>query len=333
MKIIVTGATGFLGNRICEMLSESSNYEIIALGRNVQKGKILTKLGCDFRKVDLQDKQMLQQSIDEDVVGIIHSAALSSPWGDLQEFININQIGTRNLLEIAESKNIKNFVYISTPSVYFNFKNRLGVKETDKTAMPNWPSKYTYSKYLGENEVLKAQKINTIILRPRGLFGPGDTSIIPRLIKANRLGKLPIIGDGKTLTDLTYIDNVAHAAILALGKCSEQNKEIFNISNGEPVLLWNFLGDVLTQLGETFKPKKIPFPIVYTSCFINEFISTHFLKNKEPTLTRYTAGLLAKSLTLDITKAKEKLGYMPLVDMQEGKRRFIEWAQETEGDK
>lgn len=327
MKVLITGATGFLGFRICEMLTERGYKQIVALGRNEIQGRKLVALGCQFIQADLRDPKKLSELLPNDIDGIIHSAALSSPWGQKEDFININQIGTRNIVKLAEEKNIQRLVFVSSPSVYFNFKERFNVKETDPVADPDWPSTYTYTKYLAEQEVLASNTIKSVILRPRGLFGPGDTSIIPRLIKANKEGRLPIMGDGETLTDLTYIDNAALSTILALEKCLENDKEIFNISNGEPVKLWQYLGDLLTELEQDFNPKKVPFPIIYTLCFFSELLSKYILKNKEPTLTRYTAGLLAKTLTLDITKAKEKLGYKPLVNMTEAKRLTIEWVK------
>ena len=329
MKVLITGATGFLGFRICEMLLARGYKEIIALGRNESKGKKLIELGCHFIKADLRDVQKLNDLLPNGVEGIIHSAALSSPWGPMEDFINTNQIGTRNLIKVAEQQNIERFVYVSSPSVYYNFKERLNVKESDSTAAPKWPSTYTYSKYLAEQEVLASDKVKSVIIRPRGLFGPGDTSIIPRLVKANKEGRLPIMGDGTTLTDLTYIDNAAISIILALEKCIENDKEVFNISNGDPVELWKYLGNILTELDQEFNPKRIPFPVIYAICFVDEFISKYFFKGKEPILTRYTAGLLAKSLTLDINKAKERLGYIPLVNMEDAKKLTIEWIRKN----
>jgi nucleoside-diphosphate-sugar epimerase len=331
MKVLVTGATGFLGKVICEKL-KSQGHEVTGLGRNKSKGEELQALGINFCQADLRDKVTINNAL-KDIDMVIHSGALSSPWGKYQTFYDINVLGSKNIVESCILNKVKRLVHVSTPSVYFNFKERIGVKESDPVAYPA-PSIYTQTKLLAEDLIKKSQVdgLEVIIIRPRGLFGPGDTSLIPRLIRAHEEGRLPIIGDGNTITDLTYIDNVADACILSLSAPSSCSGEIYNISNGEPIKLWETVEYILSKLGHKFKRKKVPFFLVYFIAFLQEITCKYIFTDKEPTLTRYTAGLLAKSLTLDITKAKNELGYEPKVSIKEGIERMIEWWK-LEGSK
>ena len=331
MKVLVTGATGFLGKIVCQQLIDEK-HEVFGLGRNVQKGAELVGIGAIFVSCSLSNQDKLQE-VCKGIDSIIHCAALSSPWGKYKDFYSSNVQGTKNLIKAAKSAGVKRFVYVSTPSVYFNFKPRLGVKESDDVAKKA-PSLYTKTKLIAEKIVLdaKAKNFEVIIIRPRGIFGPGDSSIIPRIINAHQSGRLPIMGDGKTITDLTYVDNVAHSCVLAMKADKKYSGEIYNISNGDPVNLWDTLKNILAQLGYQMEDKKVPFWIIYHFCWAQEFLCKTFTRNKEPILTRYTAGLLSISLTLDIEKAEEELNYKPIVPIQEGIQRMIQWWKETEGE-
>lgn len=321
MKIIVTGSTGFLGQNICKRLL-NEGHQVVGIGRNKVIGKSLTEIGIQFYPADLRDKKLLKGAFLNSSA-IIHCGAFSSPWGKWKEFYSINVLGTKNVLELSKQFKLNSFVYISSSSVYFNFADRFNIKETDNIAKTP-PSLYTKSKIMAEDEVLKFKHhIDTVIIRPRGLFGPGDTAIVPRIIKANAAGKLPIIGKGNNIIDLTYIDNVVEAVILALNNASKVSGEVFNISNGAPVKLWPFIKELLNGIGEDYRPKKVPYRIIYLYAFFQEILSKYILINKEPLLTRYSCSLLAKGQTLNITKARERLGYVPIVSIQEGLRRVV----------
>lgn len=331
MKVLVTGATGFLGKRVCLDLINRGDT-VRAIGRNKEIGKELEAMGCEFIAADLRDKEIMLNAC-EGMDGVVHSGALSSPWGDYQDFHSINVVGTANIIAGCEQHGIKRFVHISTPSVYFNFKDRFNVKETDPVADPA-PSLYTKTKLMAEKLTHAAYErgLSTITLRPRGLFGPGDTTLIPRLINAHEKGRLPIIGDGSTTLDITYIDNVSLAVLNSLDAPASCSGQKYNITNGEPIKLWETVDWILTQVGRKFEPKKIPFFLIYVITGLSEFFSKHFLNNREPTLTRYTAGLLAKSQTLDISKARTQLGYNPKVSMRDGLNRTLVWWKEQQRD-
>jgi nucleoside-diphosphate-sugar epimerase len=333
MKIIITGSTGFLGLHLCEYLHKEG-HEVWGIGRNTQKGKLLSQMGCHFIQASIEEveKNAAMAPALEKADIIIHSAALSSPWGKKTEFTKTNILGTKNILELATKYKIKKFIHISTPSLYFSFKDEMNISES-KVLSPPFASLYTASKYEAEKLVDQAHKENnlfTITIRPRGIFGPGDESLLPRLIKVAGSKGLPIIGDGKNIIDLTYVENVVHAinkAIIAPAICNGQK---YNITNGEPIELWPFLNNLLKELDIKISTKKFPFRLAYFYAFCLEIIHTYFLKKSEPKLTRYTVGLLGKSQTLSIEKARRELGYEPIVSMDQATTNVLTWWKKHE---
>jgi 2-alkyl-3-oxoalkanoate reductase len=183
------------------------------------------------------------------------------------------------------------------------------------------------TKRLAEIELEKAA-IPFVIFRPRALTGRGDTVILPRLIRAYDEGRLKIVGNGKNIADLTSVANVVEAIILALTTEKGIN-QTYNITNGAPVKLWDSITDILNKLGKTPPTKKIPFGVVKTVAKIME-IKSKMTNMKEPALTVYGVGILAKSMTMDITKAKSLLGYDPKVTTEEAIEEFVNWYKENE---
>ena len=321
MRILVTGATGFLGFKVCEVLKKDF-ANIIGTGRNEIKGKELEKKHITFIKADLSDIKKMA-SVVECVDYIVHCGGLSSPWGRKKEFLEINYKASEHLAQLARKNQIKKFIFISSPSVYHSSKDLINIEETHPVAS-NPLNYYIDSKIKAEESVFKFFP-NAIILRPRAIFGPGEESIFPRLIRAHENGKLRTIGDGENLTDLTYIDNAVEAIKCALlsGKSAEGN--IFNITDGGPKKLWDILDYAFLKLGLSRDFRPIPYRFVYTFSYFSEVLHKVFLPQKEPVLTRYTCNLLAKSQTLNISKARRLLGYSPKTKTMEGIEKFIEY--------
>jgi len=236
MKALVTGATGFLGGALTRRL-HSMGWDVTALGRNAAKLDQLESEGLRILQHDLKDKSaMMAACKDQEIV--FHCAALPSPWGNFEAFYQANVIGTRNIIRGCEEHKAKRLVYVSTPSFYFGYSSRTNVKETDP--LPKPVSNYAATKILAEQEIDEAfaRGLATITVRPRAIFGPGDTVIFPRLISPLQSGRLPILGDGENVVDLTYIENVVDALLLCAESPTNTLGEKYNISNGEPVKIW-----------------------------------------------------------------------------------------------
>jgi nucleoside-diphosphate-sugar epimerase len=178
---------------------------------------------------------------------------------------------------------------------------------------------------MAENEIDRAHQegLPVITIRPRALFGPGDRTIFPRLLRANQKGSLPLINHGKVLLDVTYVENVVDALLLCAKSGESTLGKKYNITNGDPIYLVDFLTQLLDRLGESKHFKPMSYPIAYAIATLMEWAAV--ISKKEPVLTRYTVGVLSKNQTLDIRAAQSELGYVPQISIAEGIERFATW--------
>jgi 2-alkyl-3-oxoalkanoate reductase len=321
--ILITGATGFLGNRLTETLvQQHSARAIVTTGRNPERGKHLRELGTRFIPGDLSDPAFVA-TFGSEMTAIAHCAALSAPWGTYQTFYEQNVLTTQHLLDLGIRNRVERFVYVSSPSVYATLANRLNVREDDPLPNP-FLNAYAQTKHEAEQLVisqLTQHGIPYVIIRPRALIGAGDTVIMPRLLEAQARNRLFVVGNGQNVCDLTCVGNVADAIVLALTATGPALNQTYNITNGEPVQFYDQIEQVCGRLGRPFVRRTLPYPLARVVATVLENVAP--LLGKEPTLTRYTLSLLAYSMTLDITRARTLLGYSPRQTTAEGIDEFV----------
>ena len=319
-KVLVTGATGFLGKYLIEELL-NNDYEVVAQGRKENVlSDIKEKYNAQILKCSLDEIKNVELKVDY----VIHAAALSTVWGKWEDFYNSNVVGTENVIDFCKKNNIKRLVYVSSPSIYSAKCDRLNIKEEDfdKNNQLNF---YIKSKILAENLInsIEDDKLEKVIIRPRGLFGIGDTSIIPRLIKANRKIGIPLFNDGRNIVDITCVENVALALRLAIESKNAVGRT-YNITNGEPREFKNILEELFKQINELPKYLKINLNLMYWVSSVIEFIYKLFHIYKEPMITKYNICTLGYSQTLNIEKAKKDLNYIPKMTLSEGIKKYAE---------
>jgi nucleoside-diphosphate-sugar epimerase len=329
MLILVTGATGFVGRRLVTTLLDQG-HRVRALGRNPDVCAALVARGAEVVRADLRDESAVVAACDG-IEGVCHAGALSAPWGKRADFHAINVRGTAHVLTGCRRHRVGRLVYVSSPSVVFD-----GSPHHDLTEDAPYPrrlmSVYSWTKRQGEELVRAAGRegLVAVILRPKAIFGPGDTALLPRLLRAAERGRLPQIGDGQNRVDLTYVDNVVHSLVLALSARAAAGR-IYTITNGEHVLLWALIRDVLRRLGYPDRLRRLPYPVVYALAAGLELKAT--LLGGEPLLTRYTTAILARTQTYDITAARRDLGYAPLVSIADGvERTLAAWKSPHHGN-
>ncbi len=327
MKALITGATGFLGGALTRRV-KSMGWDVTALGRNASKLGQFESEGIRALQIDLKDKNALADACKNQEI-VFHCAALPSPWGNFELFYQANVIGTRNVIRGCEEHKVKRLVYVSTPSLYFDYKSRVNVIETD--ALPEPVSNYAATKILAEQELDEAfaRGLATIAIRPRALFGPGDTVIFPRLIPRLQSGRLPILGDGENIVDLTYIENVVDALLLCAESPANTLGKKYNISNGEPVKIWKLIERICDELDLPHLTRKISYQTANAAATVLELLYTLIPMRPEPPLTRISVSMMANNTTLDISSAKNELGYQPKVSIDEGFELFMKWWKES----
>lgn len=323
MISVVTGATGCLGLNLTKRLVEEG-HEVIALGRNLQLGDMIKKMGATFIPLDLNDLNALSL-ISQNANLIFHCAALSSPWGKYKDFYQANVMGTQHV--VAATPSDARLVHVSTPSIYFDFTEKHNIKEN--SPLPSKPvNYYVQTKLIAESIVDKARverQLDVITLRPRGIFGPYDRAIFPRLLKAERSGVLPIIGSGDHLIDITFVENVVESMILAALADKHCSGKKYNITNDEPRTFIDILSMIFSALKKPLKTKSIPYARAQSLAKFLEFFHRMFHLKTEPRITTYGVGVLALGQTLNIDEAKRDLGYKPICSIDEGIKKFADW--------
>ena len=322
MEVLVTGGTGFLGQHLARALL-AKGHSVHILGRNFAKAgpRELIAGGAIPITADLRDRA----AVDAACAGIevvFHTGALSAPWGKLVDFHDINVGGTEAVLAGCLAHGARRLIYISSPSVVFDGRDQRLVLE-DVPYPHRFASTYSLTKKLGEDRVnaAAAAGFQTVILRPKAIFGPGDQALLPRLIAAARQNRLPQIGDGNNLVDLTYVENVVQALMLALDAPAAIGNT-YTITNDEHVPLWDIVRSVLSRLNLSTKLRRVPLSVALAAASLMELRAA--LTGQEPLLTRYTAAILARTQTYDISAAKRDLGYAPCVSIADGTERTLE---------
>lgn len=323
MIAIVTGATGCLGINLTQRLIHEG-YDVIALGRNKYLGKIVTKLGATFIATDLAEKEKLAK-ISSKANVIFHCAARSSIWGTYKEFYQTNVIGTQNVIKATPTN--ARLVYVSSPSIYFNFQHAHGIKEN--APLPRYAANhYIHTKILAEQLIDKAyqeENLKVVTIRPRAIFGPYDRAIVPRILQSEKKGILPVIGNGKNSIDITYVDNVVESLMLAARANNHVEGKKYNITNDEPHTLITILSMVFTALNKPLQVKYIPYQRARIFAYCAENLYRLLRLKQEPPLTSYSAGVLSFGQTLNIDAAKKDLNYKPLINIEQGVKAFANW--------
>jgi nucleoside-diphosphate-sugar epimerase len=327
MNILLTGSTGFLGKHIIEFYENNKEVNLILIGRNELKLKDISYKKENFVKLDLTNKEDLTKVFESKKIDmVIHSAAKSNDWGSYKDFYENNFIATKNIVDCAKEFNIKRMIHISTPSIYFNFKNRKNI--TEYYINSELVNNYAKTKKMAEELLLNEFNNNNfkfIGIRPRGIYGEYDETIFPKIIKLANKGSMPLIKNGQSIIDITYVKNVVHSIDLAIKAKKECEGNFYNITDGTPKKVIDILNYVFKSIDKKVVYKKINYNFIKYIAIILEKYS--LLTNKEPLITKYSISLLAFDQTLNIDKAKKDLGYEPIYSFEEGIKNFVEWKK------
>jgi 2-alkyl-3-oxoalkanoate reductase len=322
VKALVTGGGGFLGGVIIRQLRERGDDV-----RSFSRGDYpeLARLGVEQVRGDMADREAVQRAATGCDI-IFHVAALPGIWGKYEDFYRANVTGTENILAACRAHGIRRLVFTGSPSVVFDG----GDVEGGDEALPypaHYEAFYPQTKALAEQFVLAANgpDLATVSLRPHLIWGPGDNHLVPRLIAKARAGKLRRISGRHCLVDTVYVDNAAHAHLLAADRLTPgaaiAGKAYF-ISNGEPVPLWEMVDRILAAAELPPVTRSISPGGAYAAGVLCEWLWRLFPLTGEPPMTRFVARELATSHWFDISAARRDLGYKPEISLSEGLERL-----------
>lgn len=310
MKLLVTGASGFVGGGIFRRAQELG-WDVRGIGRRPSG-----ELG--YISADLTQPLRLDFAPD----AVVHAAARSSPWGPRREFERQNVLATQNVLDFCATHGRPHLIYVSTGAVLYRQEHQLDLDE--QTPYPEVPiNDYARTKILAE-QLVRSYSGDACILRPRAVFGPGDTVVFPRIMTALRRGKLPVLEADRPVTgDLVFSETLTEYIVRAIER---RATGIYHITNGEPVEIYRFLGSVCDELGLARPNRRVPVSRALAASKWIERIYRLLPFLGEPPITRFGVSVFAWSKTFRVERTRRDLGE-PLIGLEEGVRRFVAWQR------
>ena len=327
MKVLVTGAGGFLGAAISRQLIQRGD-EVVGFARGAYPE--LKMVGVTMVQGDLSNIDDVKQV----AVGcemIFHVGAKAGVWGKYDDYYKTNVIGTRNVIAACHDNGIKNLVYTSTPSVVFTGRDENGINESAPYTKKHL-CHYTKTKAEAEQLVLNSNgdKLKTVALRPHLIWGPGDNHLVPRIISRGKAGKIRLIGSVDKLVDSVYIDN-AVAAHLAAANCLKESGccagKAYFITNDQPLLMKSLINKILMCDQVAPVTRRMNATVAYGIGTICEMVYGLLGREEEPVMTRFVAKQLSCSHWFDITNAKRDIDYSPKISIDDGMTVLKEWLR------
>ncbi|HHE32394.1 MAG TPA: NAD-dependent epimerase/dehydratase family protein [Chlorobaculum parvum] len=320
-KVLVTGASGFIGSHLVKRCLKDG-YRVKAL---VRKGNAciepLRASGVEVVTGDVRDAG----AVDLAVSGcdlVLHAAAPTSDWGPLQDFIDINIIGTRKVCESSLKHGVKRLVHVSSFECFDHYLlGRIDEQTPYKTRQQSYPD----TKIGSSNEVWAAMKrgLSASILYPVWVYGPGDRTLFPILADAI-LKRQMFYWSRNAPMSMVYIDNLVDLAMLAATR-PEAEGEAFMACDGEAITFEEVCQRIAVAIGSSAPLLRLPFGLVRAVAGVMETLWRLAGSEKRPLLTRQAVDVLASRAQADVSKARNVLGWRSTVPQDDGIRRTLDW--------
>jgi nucleoside-diphosphate-sugar epimerase len=279
-----------------------------ALARSERAAERVRSLGAEPVMGDLDDVRI------EDCEIAFHAAAKVEDFGDPKEFERINVQGTRNVVAACEAGGVRRLVHVGTEASLMAGQPLVNVDES-APLRPDSPVLYSSSKAKAE-QVVREADLETVVVRPRFVWGRGDTTLLPELVEMVRSGRFRWVGDGRHLTATTHVDNTVEGLWLAATRAPAGG--VYFVTDGDPVVFRDFLTELLGTQGVTIPDKSVPPAVAGLVARAAERIWRVLRRPGSPPLTRFAVWVSSQECTIDISRAERELGYRPVTSRAEG---------------
>jgi nucleoside-diphosphate-sugar epimerase len=321
MRVLITGATGFLGTRLAAAALERGD-EVRGLVRDLDRAVDLRASGVETLQGDMLDTDSLRRAV-QDVDCVFHTAAVIGDWPDRDLSRRVNVKGTRTLVSLAIEAGVRRIVHFSSLAVYGNQHHR----GTDESAAYRYGDTYTDAKIDSERAVFdlaRSGAIEAVSLRPGFIYGPGDRTLLPKILEALTEGKFMFVGDGTKQMNCVYVDDVVQAGMLASSVAGISGRA-YNITDGQIPELKDFVGLIAEYCNLPMPTRRVPPILAVAGCYTSEHVGHLIGVKQAPLMNISRLRFLYYNQAYSIERARTELGYAPRYTIREGLPPTLDW--------
>jgi nucleoside-diphosphate-sugar epimerase len=314
-QAFVTGGSGFIGGRLIERL-RAEGWRIRALARSQPAAGKVKAVGADPIEGDLEDSAALRAGAEGCDVAF-HAAAHLGEWGSRDEFMRINVEGTKSVLRACREAGVRRLVHVGTEAALLAGQPLVNADES-LPLRPDSKALYSATKAMAEQAVRDANGdgLETVVVRPRLVWGRGDTTILPSLVEAVKSGRFAWIGGGRHRTSTTHVENTIHGLLLGAEKGKPGG--VYFVTDGEPVVFRDFITELLATQGVEVPDRNMPAGVAKAAAVTAENVWRMLPLKGDPPVTRLAVWLSSLECTIDTSRARAELGYEPVKTIAEG---------------
>jgi nucleoside-diphosphate-sugar epimerase len=313
--VFVTGGSGFIGGRLIERLA-ADGHTVRGIARSDRAAARIRERGGEPVSGDLSNVAAMRAGAKGCELAF-HAAATLGDWGAPEDFERGNVEGTRNALTACADSGVRRFVHVGTEAALLAGEPLVQVDES-APLRPDSPALYSSTKARAEQLVRDASRdgFETVVVRPRFVWGVGDTTLLPTMTEMVRSGRFAWIGGGRHLTATTHVDNAVEG--LVLGAERGQAGNVYFVTDGEPVVFREFVSELLRTQGVDAPTRSIPASVAGALATAGETAWRALRLPGRPPLTRFAYWVSSQECTIRIDKARRELGYEPVKSRDAG---------------
>jgi nucleoside-diphosphate-sugar epimerase len=326
MTVLVTGATGFLGSHVADLLLAHGERPRVL----VRPGDSMSSLAVSDVTIywaDIGDRAAVAAALDG-VDCVLHCAARTGPWGPSSAYQQANVRGLGTLVQAALAAGVKRIVHVSSITVHGN--DVRGAADED-APIRDEPNPYSRSKVAGERlleRMIRYEGAPVTIVRPGWIYGPRDAASFARLARMIEQGRMITVGSGKNHLPLIYASDAAQGILLA-SDVGQAEGRTYLLVNDEPVTQRDFITAIAAELDAPAPTRRIPYQPAVVLGAVAESLGRLARRQQPPPVMRYGVQLLGGENRFRIDRARRELGFSPQVCLAEGVRRSVEWYRTT----